>query len=57
LSLEMAQVTCEEVNGKLKVNKYGDDSGDSPNLADAAIIALAPRRMPLVFSQELLAKL
>jgi phage terminase large subunit len=57
LTLEFAQVTCEEVNGKLKINKYGDDGAESPNLADAAMMSLAPRHMPLVFSHELLAQL
>lgn len=42
--LEYASITCSETaGGKLSVDKYGT-AGASPNLADAATLATAPRR-------------
>ncbi len=47
--LELAQITCEESpGGKLTVDK--DGGGDSPNLAAAFMMATAPRKLPLVFT-------
>jgi hypothetical protein len=55
LLLELAQITCKETpGGKLAVDKYGTSGGASPNLADAAALAAAPRNLPLVFSEEIL---
>jgi phage terminase large subunit len=53
LMQELAQITSEWRGQKLYVDKYGD--GASPNAADSIMIALAPRNMPLHFSDELLA--
>lgn len=47
LMQELAQITSEWRGQKLYVDKYGD--GASPNAADAVMIALAPRNMPMVF--------
>ncbi|HTC52009.1 MAG TPA: hypothetical protein VK700_08750 [Steroidobacteraceae bacterium] len=52
---ELAQITSEWRGQKLYVDKYGD--GASPNAADAVMMALAPRNMPLSWSPELLAQL
>lgn len=51
LMQELAQITSEWRGQKLYVDKYGD--GASPNAADAVMIALAPRNMPMVFSDLL----
>jgi hypothetical protein len=56
LLLELGQITCKETpGGKLAIDKY--NGGASPNLADAFALAAAPRRMPLIFSPDLLERL
>ncbi len=52
LIAELGQYTSKETaSGKLMVDKIGNEPGSkSPNLADALVIAFAPRRMPLVFT-------
>ena len=54
--LELGQITCEEnTGGKLVVDKYGN--GASPNLADAFMMATAPRQKAMAISSDLLARL
>jgi hypothetical protein len=56
LLAELGQITAEEtIAGKLKIDKYGD--GFSPNRADAAAMATAPRNMPLKIADSLLERL
>jgi phage terminase large subunit len=58
LLMELAQITSEENSaGKLIVDKYGEGDSASPNLADAAAMATAPRSMPTVIAPSLLEQL
>ncbi len=55
LVAELSQATMtQNSTGKLLVDKIGDGER-SPNLADAVVIAFAPRKMPLNISPETLA--
>lgn len=52
LMQELAQITSEWRGQKLYVDKYGD--GASPNAADAVMMALAPRQLPMRISDSAL---
>jgi hypothetical protein len=54
LVAELGQYSSKETaSGKLQVNKLGDEPGaKSPNLADAVVMAFAPRRGPLRFTDD-----
>ncbi|HTU68244.1 MAG TPA: hypothetical protein VMF52_20035 [Steroidobacteraceae bacterium] len=57
LVAELSQATVSESGtGKLQIDKVGEGER-SPNLADAVVIAFAPRQLPLNISDDFLARL